>query len=428
MPKTEPWRNRIIGHGTEAPDQLLANPKNFRIHPKNQQDALSGVLNEIGWIQSVIVNQRTGFVIDGHLRVALAISHGDAEMPVVYVDLSDEEEALALASIDPISAMAAVDKELLDSLLRDVSSADAGVQQMLSDLAEKNGLHFGGEVEPGEGGDEFDATPDDGPTRCQSGDLWLIGGRHRLLCGDSTDSLNVDRLFGDDRAAIVWTDPPYGVDYGEKNKALNKMDGGSRIETTISSDDLSAGRVGDLISGALRGAAAHTMLGATAYISGPGGPGLTAFIGAMTTGGFPMRGSLVWVKNSHVFGRSLYHYRHEIVLFGWKADGAHYEDGNRSVNSVFQVNRPNNSDDHPTMKPIALIEPMLVHSSPKGSMVYDPFLGSGSTLIAAHRTGRRCYGIELSPKYADVILRRAEAEGLTVERIGTESPLIPELA
>lgn len=140
MANSSPWRNRITSHGTEAPEQLLANPRNFRIHPKNQQDALSGVLNEIGWIQSVIVNQRTGFVIDGHLRVALAISHNELEIPVVYVDLSDEEEALALASIDPISAMADTDKALLDDLLRDVSSADAGVMAMLSDLAEKNGL------------------------------------------------------------------------------------------------------------------------------------------------------------------------------------------------------------------------------------------------------------------------------------------------
>lgn len=151
MPKSNPWRNRIIGHGTEAPDQLLANPANWRIHPKHQQDALSGILNEIGWIQSVIVNQRTGFVIDGHLRVALAISHNEPEIPVVYVDLSEAEETLALATIDPIGAMAATDKELLDSLLRDVSSADAGVMSMLSDLAEKNGLHFdGANPEPGE--------------------------------------------------------------------------------------------------------------------------------------------------------------------------------------------------------------------------------------------------------------------------------------
>lgn len=158
MPKSNPWRNRIIGHGSEEPAQLLAHPSNWRIHPKNQQDALSGVLNEIGWIQSVIVNQRTGFVIDGHLRVALAISHNEPEIPVVYVDLSDEEEALALASIDPISAMAATDKELLDSLLRDVSSADAGVMSMLSDLAEKNGLDFGDG--PGPGNDNLDPGDD----------------------------------------------------------------------------------------------------------------------------------------------------------------------------------------------------------------------------------------------------------------------------
>lgn len=137
MPKTEPWRNRIIGHGTESPDQLLANPANWRIHPKHQQDALSGVLDEIGWIQSVIVNQRSGFVVDGHLRAAIAISHNETAIPVVYVDLTDAEETLALATIDPIGAMAATDKEQLDNLLRDVSTSDAAVMDMLSTLGQQ---------------------------------------------------------------------------------------------------------------------------------------------------------------------------------------------------------------------------------------------------------------------------------------------------
>lgn len=137
MPKTEPWRNRIIGHGEEAPDQLLANPANWRIHPKHQQDALSGVLDEIGWIQSVIVNQRSGFVVDGHLRAAIAISHNETAIPVVYVDLTDAEETLALATIDPIGAMAATDKEQLDNLLRDVSTSDAAVMDMLATLGQQ---------------------------------------------------------------------------------------------------------------------------------------------------------------------------------------------------------------------------------------------------------------------------------------------------
>jgi len=111
------WRNRIVGHGEEDPTQLLANPKNWRIHPKAQQDALAGVLAEVGWVQDVIINQRTGFVVDGHARVAMAISAGE-RVPVVYVDLSEEEEAVILATFDPISAMAAKDEEIFEELVR----------------------------------------------------------------------------------------------------------------------------------------------------------------------------------------------------------------------------------------------------------------------------------------------------------------------
>lgn len=410
-PVTTAWRNRIIGHGTEEPSQLLAHPANWRIHPKNQQDALSGVLNEIGWIQSVIVNQRTGFVIDGHLRVALAISHHEPEIPVVYVDLSDEEEALALASIDPISAMAATDKTLLDDLLRDVSSADAGVQAMLSDLAEKNGLAFGGVPEPGDGGDEFDPTPDEGPTRCQPGDLWLIGGRHRLLCGDSTNADDVARLMDSDRAAMMWTDPPYGVDYVGKTK-----------EALTIRNDLKGGLEG-LLTDAFSAANDALGDGAAIYVAHPPGALSVTFDNCFVGQGWRLHQTLIWVKNSMVLGHSDYHFKHEPITFGYKsANGRRGRGGdgwygpNNAV-SVFEVDRPSRSEDHPTMKPVELIEPMIENSSRAGEVVYDPFLGSGSTLIAAHRTGRTCYGLELDPKYADVILRRAEAEGLTVERL-----------
>ncbi len=111
------WRSRIIGHGEEAPDQLLANPANWRIHPKAQQDALAGVLGEIGWVQSVIVNKRTGHLVDGHLRVSLALRDDAETIPVVYVDLSPDEEALVLATIDPLAAMAVTDGAELSELL-----------------------------------------------------------------------------------------------------------------------------------------------------------------------------------------------------------------------------------------------------------------------------------------------------------------------
>jgi hypothetical protein len=128
------WPNRILGEGEEAPDQLLANPRNWRIHPKAQQDALTGILSEVGWVQRVIVNQRTGHMIDGHARVALAISRGEPSVPVVYVDLSEDEERAVLASLDPLSAMAVPDQEQLDALLGEISVKDDALRAMLDGL------------------------------------------------------------------------------------------------------------------------------------------------------------------------------------------------------------------------------------------------------------------------------------------------------
>lgn len=134
------FRNRIVGHGEEAPDELLANPLNWRVHPKHQQDALEGALREVGWVQRIIVNRTTGHVVDGHMRVALAQKKGLASVPVTYVELSEREEALILATLDPISGLAVADKETLDALLREVSTGDAALQSLLETLAVDSGL------------------------------------------------------------------------------------------------------------------------------------------------------------------------------------------------------------------------------------------------------------------------------------------------
>lgn len=145
------WKKRIVGYGEEAPDQLLANPANFRTHPKHQQDALAGVLSEVGVVQNVIVNQRTGFVVDGHLRISLAMRDNQPTVPVTYVDLAPHEEALILATLDPISALATTDAEKLRDLLDEVSTSDAAVMQMLAELAEREGVTDANET--------FDTSP-----------------------------------------------------------------------------------------------------------------------------------------------------------------------------------------------------------------------------------------------------------------------------
>ena len=133
-------KNRIVGNGEEQLDQIMFNPRNWRIHPLSQQDALKGVLEEVGWVQEVIVNKRTGHLVDGHLRCQLAAREGAKTIPVKYVDLSEDEEALVLATLDPIGAMAATDKQKLDELFQDINSDNENVQKMMAEIAEHNGM------------------------------------------------------------------------------------------------------------------------------------------------------------------------------------------------------------------------------------------------------------------------------------------------
>jgi hypothetical protein len=135
--KAGAFRNRIVGEGLEAPDQLLANPQNWRVHPKHQVDALEGLLSAVGWVQRVIVNRTTGHVVDGHARVALGLRRGEAEIPVLYVELSEAEEAVVLAALDPIGSLAGTDQAMLDGLLQDVDSGNAALDEFLLGLLDK---------------------------------------------------------------------------------------------------------------------------------------------------------------------------------------------------------------------------------------------------------------------------------------------------
>ena len=168
------WQNRITRYGEEAPDQLLANDKNWRVHPKAQQDALEGALRKVGIVQNVVVNERSGKMIDGHLRVQMAISSGQPTVPITYVNLSDEEEALILATIDPVTGLAGTDQELLDSLITDIRLSDLGMDlgTGLNDLL--NGLSPDPSLAAVEGEDDVPALPSHPVSRL--GDLWLLGG------------------------------------------------------------------------------------------------------------------------------------------------------------------------------------------------------------------------------------------------------------
>ena len=196
------WRSRITGSGEEALDQLLAHPSNWRTHPKAQREALREVLGTVGYVAQVIVNQRTGHLVDGHLRVEEALSHGQPTIPVVYVDLSEDEERLVLASLDPLAAMATTDEAKLRELLAEVSVGSEALAAMLAALAPAEPK--GGLTDP----DDAPEPPDEAITR--PGDLWLLGD-HRLLCGDAGSEADLDRLLDGVTVDLLLTDPPYNV-------------------------------------------------------------------------------------------------------------------------------------------------------------------------------------------------------------------------
>jgi DNA modification methylase len=382
------WQNRIVRYGEASPSELTAHPDNWRTHPDKQAAALAGVLSDVGIVQNIIVNEQTGHVLDGHLRLELARQQKQPTVPVTYVDLSAEEEALILATLDPIGAMAGQDDQILARLLGRVQTEDGAVLELLSSLS--------GEPVPKPGLTDPDEVPD-APAEpiSRRGDLWILGD-HRLLCGDATDRDDVIRLMNGEEADLLVTDPPYGVEYvGKTKQAL-----------TIQNDRLGDNGTQALVAAALRGAPLKP--GGSFYVCSPAGSSETVFRLALLDAGLELRQCLVWVKDQFVMGRQDYHWRHESILYGWKDGAAHRFVNDRTQDTVWEIDRPRRSAEHPTIKPIELVTRALRNSSRHGDLVLDLFGGSGTTLIACESLSRRGAMIELDPVYCDVAVARWE--------------------
>jgi len=224
-------------------------------------------------------------------------------------------------------------------------------------------------------------------------------------------------FFRDQKIRLIVTDPPYGVDYAGKNTYLNKTDRGHRIQRPIQNDKLTPEKTGAVFQAALSVAIPHCEPAASCYATVPSGPLLFHFIQAFNASGFDFRHLLVWVKHQFLIGMADYHYRHEPILYGWLPNGAHYFCDDRSQDSVFEVNKPQVSDLHPTTKPLELIARMIQNSARVGEVVYDPFAGSGTTLVAAHQLNRIGYAVEFDPRYIAVCLERLSNLGLEPSRV-----------
>ena len=206
---------------------------------------------------------------------------------------------------------------------------------------------------------------------------------------------------------MVFTDPPYGVSYGDKNKFLNEIDNGNHIQSEIKFDHMSENETCQLWFNVFENIRDNLAPVNSYYITGPQIQGMMMMMMMMMKAKLPYRHVIIWVKNNHVLGRCDYNYKHEPIFFGWTTKHEFYGLGEFQT-SVWEVDKPLKSELHPTMKPVELIVNAILNSSKKDQIVLDPFLGSGSTLIACEQTQRTCYGMEIDPRYVDVIIARWE--------------------
>jgi DNA modification methylase len=399
------WANRIVGHGVKEASQFQANDKNWRTHPQAQRDALHGALNEVGWVAPVVENKRTGLLVDGHERVWQALQNGDAPVPYVEVDLSPEEEGYVLATLDPIGAMAAADKEQLDALLREVQSGEAGVQAMLAELAEDAGLYQEPKEAPEPQVDRAEELR--GKWGTERGQVWQVG-RHRLMCGDSTCAEDVATLLDGARPLLMVTDPPYGVEYDPAWRAragVNQNDGKMGV---VAND----WRIDWREAWALfRGDVAYCW---------HAGRHASAVQDSLASAGFAVVAQVIWNKDRFALSRGDYHWKHEPCWYAVREGAAHHWAGARDQSTVWDVPRADDSGHgHGTQKPVeCMARPIRNHEGD----VYDPFLGSGTTMVAAEQLGRVCYGMEIEPKYVAVALERMAGMGLEPRLAETQNP------
>lgn len=396
------------------------NPQNFRTHGDFQRSVFSDVVDEIGYYgYQDVFEPEPGVVmlVDGALRREHLIEkYGpDAYIDVNMTDFDAEEAKKALATKDPIAALAGVEQATLDQLLEEIEFESPDINDMLILLKEQEDaivedILGGGVVTE----DEVPPIPDDPIT--ELGDIWVMGD-HRLLCGDSTDADQVAVLMDGAKADLVVTDPPYNVDYQggtrEQLLARKQRNDGKKIEN----DNMDDEQFASFLFASFRIMFDSMKPGASFYIWHSTSQSWN-FLNALKQCGQEVRQVLIWKKQHFTLGRQDYQWIHEPALYGWKKGASHGWYSDKKQTTILEFDRSMRNAEHPTMKPVALFAYQIANSTAPQGLVYDPFLGSGTTIIAADQLGRKCYGMELSEVYSDVVVARWEAlTGKKAERV-----------
>ncbi len=371
---------------------LVPFARNARTHSDEQVAQIAASIREWGWTVPVLIDE-AGTIIAGHGRVMAAQRLGLPEVPVmVATGWSEGKRRAYLIADNKLALNAGWDEELLRLELGELKGlgVDLGLTGFGELELEKLLISADGDGDPDEA-PEPPAEPISKP-----GDLWICG-EHRVLCGDATVRADTEKLLDGELADMAFTDPPYNVNYA--NSAKDKLRGKNR---PILNDALGEG------FGALLQAASANMLGVTKggiYICMSSSE-LDTLQKAFREAGGKWSTFVIWAKNTFTLGRADYQRQYEPILYGWKDGADHYWCGARDQGDVWFFDKPVKNDLHPTMKPVALVERAIRNSSKSGDIVLDPFGGSGTTMIAAARTGRRARLLELDPRYVDVIVHR----------------------
>lgn len=400
---------RVLFELTDAPvADLRPAPHNPRTITTAQFDALKRSLQADPDMLRArpVIALPSGEIVAGAMRCRAAEALGWPTIPTVYVDLDDRRAREWMVRDN--NQYGDWQEDELAELLYGLQEKGAALDLLGFDRAEIDRLLAnvsGPETLLGDP-DEVPDPPADPVTK--PGDLWLLGD-HRVLCGDSTVLTDVERLMDGQKAEMVWTDPPYGVAIGDKNKYLNSVGRSNRIEENLVNDTLDETALLQMLRDAFSNSMAAGLAGAAWYVAAPAGPLHVLFGQALKELGI-WRQTIQWVKNNATFAPLGvdYHWRAEPIFYGWLPNAAHRYYGGRQQNTVWEIDRPAKSPDHPTTKPVELVARAVTNSSLRGEVVLDPFLGSGTTLVAAEQLGRCCYGMEISPAYCDVIVARWE--------------------
>jgi DNA modification methylase len=391
---------------------LVPDPKNARRHTRRNVETIVDALRDVGAARSIVIDE-DNVVLAGNATIAAAADAGITKLQVVDADghtmiavrrhgLTPEQKT-RLALYDNLAEW---DVAMLQALQHDGMDLSAfWHDDEFAALCAADRTPTAGQTDP-------DDVPPERRTDVAIGDVFALGA-HRLVCGDARRAATLSAVMEASMADGTWTDPPFGVSYV-----------GKTVDALVVHGDR-ASELAPLLRDAFHAVSPLLNAGAAIYVAHPAGPNAVVFGQAFIDAGWHFHQGLVWVKDAMVLGHSDYHYEHEGIIYGWKPGAARTWVSDRTQVTVFHIDRPKVSRDHPTIKPVALVVQQIGNNVAAGGVILDPFAGSGTTLIAAEQLGLSCRAVELSPAYCQVIIDRWEAfmgSGAKAVKTGHVSP------